>query len=162
MILTKIKTCSFSGHRNLHQNEINGISEILREVIIKLIKKGYLYFVTGGALEFDTLTAKIILDLKLIYPKIKLVLALPCLTQANKWNEVDKKIYELIKKQADHVIYTSWNYTGECMYKRNRYLIDCSNVCVCYLTRGYGGTAYTVNYANKKGLKIINIAKYIS
>ena len=45
------------------------------------------------------------------------------------------------------------------MAKRNRHLVDNSSVCVAYLTRSGGGTAYTVEYAKKHGLKIINIAK---
>ena len=32
------------------------------------------------------------------------------------------------------------------------------SVCVCYLNRGNGGTAYTVDYAEKQKLEIINLA----
>ena len=39
--------------------------------------------------------------------------------------------------------------------KAGVYLVDNSNVCVCYLTEDTGGTAYTVNYAIKSGLKVI-------
>lgn len=45
------------------------------------------------------------------------------------------------------------------MFKRNRHLVDNSSVCVAYLTANSGGTAYTVNYAESKGLKIINLAE---
>lgn len=41
---------------------------------------------------------------------------------------------------------------------KNRHLVDNSSVCVAYLTRSGGGTAYTVEYAKKHGLKVINIA----
>ena len=44
------------------------------------------------------------------------------------------------------------------MHKRNRHLVDNSSVCVCYLNKENGGTAYTVRYAGKKGLEIINLA----
>ena len=49
-------------------------------------------------------------------------------------------------------------YTQGCMHRRNRHLVDHSSVCICYLTGSSGGTAYTVNYARKQGLEIINIA----
>ncbi len=62
------------------------------------------------------------------------------------------------KAQADKVVYTSQEYTRGCMFKRNRYLVDNSGVCVCYLARDAGGTAYTVNYAKRQGLEIINLA----
>ena len=45
------------------------------------------------------------------------------------------------------------------MQKRNRHLVDNSSLCISYLTSDSGGTAYTVNYAKAKGLKIINLAE---
>ena len=45
------------------------------------------------------------------------------------------------------------------MHKRNRHLVDNSSVCVCYLNRESGGTAYTVRYAKEKGLEIVNIVQ---
>ena len=42
---------------------------------------------------------------------------------------------------------------------RNRHLVDHSGTCICYLTRSAGGPAYTVDYARKKGLRIINLAE---
>lgn len=63
-----------------------------------------------------------------------------------------------IKERADKVVYVSQIYTKGCMHKRNRYLVDNSSVCVCYLTENKGGTAYTVNYASSKDKMIINVA----
>ena len=60
--------------------------------------------------------------------------------------------------RSDKVVYTARQYTRGCMFKRNRHLVDNSSVCVCYLTKDSGGTAYTVDYAEKKGLEIINLA----
>lgn len=45
------------------------------------------------------------------------------------------------------------------MFKRNRHLVDNSSVCICYQTKETGGTAYTVEYARKHGLRIINLAE---
>ena len=80
-------------------------------------------------------------------------------TQADRWSEQDKDVYEQIKKEADKVVYTSQEYTRGCMHKRNRHLVDNSSVCVCYLEKDTGGTAYTVDYAQRNGLKILNLAK---
>lgn len=93
------------------------------------------------------------------YPKIRLILVLPCTDQAKFWNEDDSREYERIKKLADKTVYTSEKYYNGCMAKRNRHLVDNSSVCVAHLTRSGGGTAYTVEYAKKHGLKVINIAK---
>ncbi len=56
------------------------------------------------------------------------------------------------------MVYTSQEYTKGCMFKRNRHLVDNSSVCICYLTKNNGGTAYTVDYAEKQGLEVINLA----
>ena len=131
----------------------------MKTTIIDLIHQGYLYFGAGGALGFDTLAEKAVLELKKNYPQIKLILVLPCISQAKSWSSTDKEVYEQIKKKADKVIYTSQEYTRGCMHKRNRHLVDNSSVCICYLTKESGGTAYTVDYALKKGLSIINLGK---
>lgn len=70
-------------------------------------------------------------------------------------------IHERIKAQADKVVYTAQQYTPGCMHRRNRHLVDNSGVCVCYLTKNSGGTAYTVNYAKKQGVNVFNIAENI-
>lgn len=44
------------------------------------------------------------------------------------------------------------------MFRRNRYLVDNSSICIAYLTKNKGGTAYTVDYAKKLGVTVINIA----
>lgn len=113
---------------------------------------------TGGAIGFDTLAAQTVLKLRKQYPHIKLILVLPCLAQTRGWREDDIKIYEEIKAQADQVVYTSQEYTRGCMHKRNRHLVDHSGICICYLTEDHGGTAYTVKYAGKRQLQIINLA----
>ena len=118
-----------------------------------------MYFGAGGALGFDTLAAQIVLSLKETYPTIKLILVLPCLSQSDAWSLEDKSIYENIKGRADKVVYTSRDYTRGCMHKRNRHLVDNSSVCICYLTEKTGGTAYTVDYAKKNGLLVVNTAE---
>ena len=74
------------------------------------------------------------------------------------WTEQNVAMYEHIKTEADKVVYTAQNYSAGCMHKRNRHLVDNSSVCVCYLTKGSGGTDYTVGYARLKGLEVINLA----
>ncbi len=107
----------------------------------------------------DTLAAQTVLELKKDYPHIKLILVLPCRNQTRGWDEKDIAVYEAIKDKADKVVYTSEQYFNGCMQKRNRYLVDNSSLCICYLTKKNGGTAFTVGYALKNGLHIISIAE---
>ena len=152
------KTVCFTGHRKIPHSEHKKIANRLKTTLIQLISEGYCYFGCGGALGFDTLSAQAVLDLKDKYPQIKLILVLPCLAQTRGWNIDDVRMYEYIKGLADKVTYTSENYFNGCMQKRNRHLVDNSSVCICYLTENKGGTFYTVNYAKKQKLSIINVA----
>lgn len=156
---SKTHTACFTGHRKIPPERLSIITRRLKAAIIELIENGYLYFGAGGALGFDTLTAQMVLDLKSDYPQIKLVLVLPCVSQSSRWTKQEQVIYEDIKARADKVVYTSRDYTSGCMHKRNRHLVDNSSVCICYLTDVSGGTAYTVEYAKRNKLRVINIAE---
>lgn len=151
------KTCCFTGHRKLLVPE-NIIKNRLSEMLDNLIKNGVIYFGAGGALGFDTLAAEVVLEKKCVYPQIKLILVLPCIEQTKEWSSIDIDKYNYILSQADKVVYTSQKYYRGCMHKRNRHLVDNSSHCVCYLENYTGGTAYTVGYADKNGLKIYNMA----
>lgn len=155
----RMQTCCFTGHRQLPPEEQAEIANRLERVIAALYQKGIRYYGAGGALGFDTLAAQTVIRLRESCPDMKLILILPCLTQTRGWRPEDVTEYESIKAHADKVVYTSQQYTPGCMHKRNRHLVDNSSVCICYLTRDSGGTAYTVRYAKKRGLEVINLAK---
>ena len=155
----KNQTCCFTGHRKIPPEKYAHIAEQLRAEIRAMINKGVIYFGVGGALGFDTMAAQAVLELRNIYPQIKLILVLPCKTQTRGWSQNDKETYESIKRACDKHVYISNEYTYDCMHKRNRHLVNYSNYCICYLTDySRGGTAYTVKYAKKNGLTIINLA----
>ena len=157
----KRKTVCFTGHRKIPPEQVTTLSRRIKQVLIELIEAGNLYFGAGGALGFDTIAAQTVLDLRTEYPQIKLILVLPCLSQTRGWSERDIKIYDDIKSKADKVVYTSQEYTRGCMHKRNRHLVDNSSTCVCYLTERTGGTAYTVDYAHKNNLTVINLGELL-
>lgn len=155
----KSQTCCFTGHRKIPANLSESLSMRLDSTIENMVRRGYRYFGAGGALGFDTMAAQSVIDLRKRYPHIRLILVLPCVTQADRWAEDEQKTYRWIMEQADKVVYISQEYTRSCMFERNRHLVDCSSACICYLTEDSGGTAYTVDYARKKGLEIINLAR---
>ena len=150
-------TCCFTGHRRIPEEDINKIKNNLTVEIENLINRGIIYFGCGGALGFDTLAAETILKLKEKYNYIRLILVLPCRDQNASWKEKDNLRYENIKTLADKIIYTSENYYDGCMQKRNRHLVDHSCVCVAYVRKTYGGSAYTLKYASKNGVEVIYV-----
>ena len=154
----KNHTCCFTGHRLIPAEEYDMISARLEATLVQLIHRGYQFFGAGGALGFDTLAAMTVLKLKKDYPHIKLILVLPCADQASRWKASDVQVYEYIKSRADKVVYISEHYTADCMFRRNRHLVDNSSVCIAYCTKDEGGTAYTVAYARSRSARTINLA----
>jgi uncharacterized phage-like protein YoqJ len=151
------EVCCFTGHRKLALPEqiLQSRTEQLIEV---LYGQGVCIFEAGGAIGYDTIAAKAVLNSKKKHSDIQLRLILPHPNQAARWQVSDQVIYDKIKSAADEVIYTADHYFSGCMHKRNRRLVDDSRCCICCLERNNGGTAYTVSYAKRKGLVIYNVA----
>ena len=153
------KTCCFTGHRNIPENEKEIIKEKLKNILHELISKGVIWYGNGAARGFDLLAAQTVLEMKQEYPQIRLILVLPCMNQTTKWyDKAEIALYNDILKQADKVVCLHEHYADGCMLERNRYLVDNSGYCVCYLSSNVGGTAYTVRYAERQTLQIFNIA----
>ena len=155
------KTCCFTGHRSVPLEDCEKIKNSLNKNIEELILNGVIFFGNGGARGFDMLAAESVILLREKYAHIKLIMVYPCKNHTLFWENDDVERYDKIKKSADKCVYLSDCYYDGCMQKRNRHLVDCSSYCVCYLKRSNGGAAYTVNYARKSGLSIINIADKI-
>lgn len=151
------KTCCFSGNRYIPSDDYYRIKQQLTVTIKKLIQEDIIYFGTGGAIGFDTIAAKTIIELRNEFPNIKLILVLPCKNQAKHWNTKNKTDYDNILKLANKVVYISQDYTNDCMLKRNRHLVDNSSCCVYYNSQNGAGTSYTIQYAKSKGLKLFQI-----
>lgn len=156
--MNKSKVACFSGHRKLPR-DCGELKKQLRAAIISLIEQGVVFFGAGGALGFDMLAEETVLELKSLYPHIKLILVLPCPAgqQTLKWNDKQRERYRNIYERADKIKVVSPEYTPDCMLKRNRRLVDNSAHLVCYLRQSTGGTFYTVNYAQEHGLNIIHL-----
>ncbi len=149
----------FTGHRSLPVRETHGIIMATDDYIGKLYEHGYRNFIAGGAIGFDTLAACRVLVAKRKMPDIKLILALPCRNQTEKWTSAkDLQMYKFLLGSADEVMYVSQFYEHGCMHKRNRWMVDHSSVVIAYCTAMTGGTASTVKYATDKGRVIINTA----
>ena len=113
---------------------------------------------TLGCTGFDTIAEQAVLKYRETHPAAHLIIVIPYRNQASAWNERERMEYDRIKAYANEVICLSERYFRGCMHQRNRYMVDHSSVCVCYLTRENGGTASTVKYAQKQGLLVCNLA----
>lgn len=157
----RARTACFTGHRNIPAEIEEDILKAVKKVIVSLYNEGYRHFVTGGALGFDTVAARAVLAARSYYGDVTLELCLPCRDQTKGWSESNREMYEFIKFQADEVGYLYERFVRGCMQLRNRTMVDKSSYCIAYMTERSGGTAYTVNYAQSKGLRICNVADMV-
>ena len=155
----KEKTCCFSGHRQLSQKKIEKIVKRLNEEVDRLIGQGITDFLCGAAVGFDLIAASMIISKKQQCVNIRLIFALPCRNQDEKWADRQKQLYRSLLSEADEIHYVSEEYTSDCMKKHNQYMVDNSAYCICALTKDISGTGQTVRYARQQGLEIINVAK---
>lgn len=151
------KICCFTGHRKISRDEMLLLPEILDKILESLIWQGVSTFRAGGAIGFDTVAALAVIEKKQAHPEITLELELPCKDQTNGWGEVDKRAYEYVLSRADKISYVCEKYQRGCMYARNRRLVSGADFCVAFCSSDKGGSAYTLNYAKKNGLTVINL-----
>ncbi len=143
----KIKTCAFTGHRELGKDFSKSK---LKKEIEALIKKGVDTFYNGMAIGFDLLAAETVLSLKKKYPFIKMIACIPCYNQEKNYSEKDKKRYVKVYEKADECVLLRDRYYKGCMLERNRYMSDRADVLFAYCKKETGGAAYTVKYFTKK------------
>lgn len=150
-------TCCLTGHRRMTHTEAVIVRERLVQTLRRLIANDVIYFGVGGAVGFDLLAAQTVLSLKNEYPHIKLIVVLACRDQTARWNAADRATLRDICAQADKVVCLQETYTADCMKARDRYLVDHSGVCVCWLTHYGGGTGYTEQYALRNGCRVVHL-----
>ena len=152
-------TAFFTGHRILSAGENVLISDRLFCCLSDAYEAGYRNFYCGCALGFDTIAAFQTLRLRELHPDVRLLLAIPCKTQADRWAEQDRMVYRIILDSADQTEILSPVYYQGAMLTRNRFMADRSSLCICYLRHMNGGTASTVRYALLHDrIRIINLA----
>ena len=152
--------CCFTGHRAVPMERIEELRQRLKAGILYLHDNmSITTYYAGGALGFDSLAAEAVIEQRREWRDIRLVIVIPCRDQADRWSAADKARYDRINGSADEVICLAERYYRGCMHQRNRYMVDHSRACICYLTEQTGGTAYTVQYARAHGLQIFNLAK---
>ncbi|MCH5206510.1 MAG: DUF1273 family protein [Oscillospiraceae bacterium] len=131
------------------------LKQRLSDWIKKLADEGAGEFYSGMALGVDTWAAEAVLELKESRPEIKLIAVIPCPEQDERWSAANRQRYREILERCDKVMTVSPNYHKGCMQKRNRALVEMCDVLLAVYDGKPGGTQFTVNFAQKKGKKVI-------
>lgn len=153
----KSSTCCFIGHRKLPADKVEGMLLRLNREVDALIQRGVTVFLSGGAMGFDLIAASLVIAKREMGAKVRLIFALPCKNQDEKWPAEQGKLYRSLLAEADEIRYVSQEYGPECMKRRDQYLIDHSAFCICALLRNVSGTGQTVRIAWKAGLWMVNV-----
>ena len=166
----KQHTCCFFGHRKI--NETEDLKKELYNVIEDLIiTQNVNTFLFGSKSEFNSLCLKVVTKLKEIYPYIKRVYVRAA------FENIDIGYEKYLLESYEETYYPEKiRGAGKAAYvERNYEMIDKSKYCVIYYDEDYkpprrrksksdltdyqpkSGTKIAYDYADKKGLIIINV-----
>lgn len=154
--MLNIFTVSFFGHRSIERaSEIdNRLEKLLHDLITQ---KEYIEFLIGRDGEFDLLASAAIKRAvrEHGYGNTHFTLVLPYMKAEYRDNEKEYLDYydevEVCAESAD-------THPKSAILVRNRNLVDRSDLVVCCIQHKRGGAYKTIQYAEKQGKRIINLA----
>lgn len=155
-----MKTCCFTGHRDLPDAESPAYAALLsalENAVNDAVGEGCTRFLVGGAKGFDLLAGEWILSLKKVDPFLSLSVYVPHRGQANAYAPDDLRRYRTLLESADEVLYLSEPYYPGCMRERNARMVNDSQFCIAYVRRKHSGSAQTMQMAEAKGLTVLRL-----
>lgn len=142
--------CLIIGHRIFPIEEKDEIFNCLNQEILLLLQNGIHDFYLSTTNGFDALAAQCLFHLKKEHA-LSLCLVLPFPSSTDKWKLQDQQTHQYILSHADQTTYIAQQYRRGIMQQQSRFVADQCNICLCYLTKQHGHTAYTVQYYKKQG-----------
>ena len=158
-------SCAFTGHRPAklpwgyreEDPRCLALKRRIRDAVESAYEEGYCHFLCGMAQGCDLYFCEIVLALRAKHPEVTLEAAVPCPTQADDWPEAERQRYGQLLAACDSETLVSARYTPDCMQRRNRYLVDHSALLIAAYDGTLGGTQYTVQYAMRRGVEIVDL-----
>lgn len=154
----KEKCCCFTGHRpvKLDKDE-NYIKDALASVLERTIAAGFTDYITGMATGFDIWAAECVLTAKKSNPSVRLICALPHPGFDSRRTSKERALYKKITASADVVEEICKHYFTGCYQVRNEWMVDRSSLVIAAYSGQPSGTKNTVDYAEKCGVRVLNI-----
>lgn len=160
-------SCFITGHRperfhfKNNENDIRCIKlkESLRKALLMTIHTGKNTFYTGMAQGCDLWAGEILLELKELYPHIKLVAVIPFQGQEKEWDSPLQKRYHFLLEKCDLNITLSPIPDKKYFRIRNQLMVILSSKAIVVYDEKLkrSGTGMTFHLAEKQGLEIIRI-----
>lgn len=136
-------TVTFCGHRTIDRP--TEVKSWLEEVVRSLILQGSNKFLLGGYGAFDLMSAHVVHALKAEFPSVESTLVLAYLSTDTDLHLYDNSLYPPLENVPPRYAIS----------RRNRWLIENSDVVVAYVQHSWGGAATTLSYAKRKGKAVI-------
>lgn len=161
--MEKASVCCFTGHRpdklpwgtDERDPRCVALKERLAAALEEVYQEGARHFICGMAQGADLYFAEAVLELRNRRPGVTLECARPCASQAQSWPAEEQARYQSILAQCDYETLVQHHYSRFCMMRRNRYMVDhAAHILTVYNGVPQGGTAQTLLYAIRKGLRI--------
>ena len=109
---------------------------------------------TGGMGDFDGIFSSAVRTLKRKYADIKLLLVKPYFSGELNTN---KEYYEYMYDEVIIPDVVAGVHPKSAITKRNRWMVEKSDIIVYYIQRDFGGAYTAIKYATKLGKKTISV-----
>ena len=135
--------CTFFGHRECYGLD----SPVLHQAIEELIVKGVDTFYVGHQGQFNSMVYSCLKQLSKRHPHIRVCVVLAYLpTEKNEYDDMTVTMYPEIEGHPKFAI-----------ERRNRWMIEVSEYCLCYINHTWGGAYKFAKLAKQRGKTVINI-----
>ena len=146
------------NYYNTASLEMTAYFTCLKNLVSEYLSRGYTRFITGMARGVDIDFAEQVVNFKKTFRQYKDVVieaAVPHKGQADRYDVRSKRKYDFILSNCDKVTFLADEYSSDCFFKRNRYMVDNSDSVIAFWNGdASGGTFYTINYARERGKDI--------
>lgn len=138
-----METCTFFGHRECYGLD----AQVLRGAIEDLIRKGVDAFYVGNQGQYDSMVYSCLKQLRKKHSHIRVCVVLAYLpTEKGEYDDMVDTMYPEIEGHPKFAI-----------ERRNRWLIDHTDYCLCYINHTWGGAYKFALLAKRCGKTVINI-----
>ncbi len=158
------QSVAFTGNRDLKHPAVKNALKLralievsLREKVVEQYRLGRTTFLSGMAVGFDLMAARVVLDMRRELPLLRLVAVVPFEGHDRYFSPEDRELSLRVMDQADECVVLASSYSPEVFHKRNDYLIERSSHLVAYSSGEGKGTLYTIKRGLSSGLSVDNI-----
>ncbi len=148
-----MRSITFFGHRVI--DDYRNVEQKLRKLLLSILDNNeYIEFYVGYDGDFDIMASSVLKNIKrtLSYDNFSINLILPYM----------RKNMDMLEKYYDSVMIPlslRFTHPKRAIIERNQWMIEKSDILICYVIKNEGGAAKALNYAEKNNKYIFNLSK---